>query len=159
MVRHQIEHANMIKTMISCLRINQNMIAMLYISGEVQLCTWLSKSDVFCQKLSEFVSGGQSWNPFRQGFPTVCDLKDFHSFRTLTDMISSCDVWKNTICQLSTEEELWSIEKCFIVMMEKAELFLCERVFWTVNFSWDVSVGSSRSEISCRIVCAWLDIK
>ncbi len=67
--------------------------------------------------------------------------------------------WNITICQLSTEEELWSIEKCFILMMKKVELFLNKVVFWTVNFRLGVSVGSSRSGISCRIVCAWLDIK
>ncbi len=31
-----------------------------WISGGVQLCTCLSNSDSFCQKLSRFVSGGQS---------------------------------------------------------------------------------------------------
>ena len=43
-------------------------------------------------------------------------------------------------------------------MMKKVDLF-CRLAFWTVNFSLGMSVGSSRSGISCRIVCAWLDIK
>ena len=136
------------------------------ISGGVQLCTCLSKSDIFWQKLSGFVSGGQSWNPFSWNSPCVSDFGDFHVFKKLTDTIIIITLLKkhymstvNTICQLWTEEELWSIEKCFILMMKKVELFLNKVVFWTVNFSLDVSVSSSRSEISCRIVCAWLDIK
>ena len=65
------------------------------LSSEVQLCTWLSKSDIFCQKLSGFVSGGQSWNPFSWNSPCVCDFTDFHFFKTLTDSPSSHNILKN----------------------------------------------------------------
>ena len=78
----------------ACLRCFENLYPHFWNFTSVQLCTWLSKSDVFCQKLSGFVSGRQSWNSFSWNSPCVFDFGHFHVFKKLTDMISSWQFWK-----------------------------------------------------------------
>ncbi len=78
----------------ACLRFSKNHRRHFWNFASVQLCTWLSKSDIFSQKLSGFVSGGQSWNSFSWNSPCVFDFGHFHVFKKLTNMISSWRFWK-----------------------------------------------------------------